>query len=200
MDKLLFRALGVMLVVSLGINIALAWSVTARDSEIVRLTETVLQLKDEARLARGTDLPPLEGEDAEGESWYLDWTDSRDPTLLYAYSSTCTWCAKNLENIRLLGDMIRSGYRVIGLSLSPTPVTERPREVELLGFPVLFELSEASLQAYRLGGTPQTLLISTDGTLMKSWTGAYTGRLQAEIEEYFSVRLPGLLDSAAPGG
>lgn len=197
MNKLLFPALGVMLVLSLGLNVALARGITERDREIDRLSGAVVELKEEARLPRGQTLPPLVGEDSTGEPWHLDPSESPDPTLLYAYASTCSWCAKNLDNIRFLSEMLRSGYRVVGLSLSETPVSEREKEVEWLGFPILFEVSEETAQTYRLGGTPQTLLLSSEGAVMESWTGAYTGLLQSRIEEYFSVRLPGLIE--APG-
>jgi hypothetical protein len=43
---------------------------------------------------------------------------------------------------------------------------------------------------YRLGGTPQTLLIGKTGRVEKVWTGAYLGATKAEIEKTFSVTIP----------
>ena len=38
-----------------------------------------------------------------------------------------------------------------------------------------------------LGATPQTLVISPQGRVLKSWRGAYTGTVQEEVEAYFKV-------------
>jgi hypothetical protein len=43
-----------------------------------------------------------------------------------------------------------------------------------------------------LGSTPQTIVISPEGRVLKNWTGSYGEQVQAELEEYFQIRLPGL--------
>ena len=59
-------------------------------------------------------------------------------------------------------------------------------------FPVYTDLAAKSVVAYRLGGTPDTLVVSSDGTLLRHWKGAYSGSNKQEIEEYFAITLPGL--------
>ena len=39
----------------------------------------------------------------------------------------------------------------------------------------LLQLSE-TIKAYKLGSTPQTLVISRDGKVLKNWVGAYVGK------------------------
>jgi hypothetical protein len=46
--------------------------------------------------------------------------------------------------------------------------------------------------AYKLGGTPQTLVVSEDGKVMKNWKGAYMSNIQKEVEDYFHIDLPGI--------
>jgi hypothetical protein len=53
--------------------------------------------------------------------------------------------------------------------------------------------SDSATTAYKLGGTPETLVVSTDGKIMKRWRGAWTGDSKAEIEGFFHCSLPGLL-------
>jgi hypothetical protein len=45
---------------------------------------------------------------------------------------------------------------------------------------------------YRLGGTPQTIVISTDGKVLQNWVGAYADKQQMEVEKFFGLTLPGL--------
>jgi hypothetical protein len=35
--------------------------------------------------------------------------------------------------------------------------------------------------------------VSSDGKIIKSWFGAYSGDLQREVEEYFKTHLPGIV-------
>ena len=46
--------------------------------------------------------------------------------------------------------------------------------------------------AYRLGGTPATILVGSDGRVQRAWAGAFQGRIETEIESLFGVSLPGL--------
>jgi len=59
-------------------------------------------------------------------------------------------------------------------------------------FPVYTGLKTNTTQAYKFGGTPQTLVISSDGHVQKNWMGAYAGATKSEIEAYFEVHLPEL--------
>jgi hypothetical protein len=49
-----------------------------------------------------------------------------------------------------------------------------------------------------LESTPQTIIISPDGRVMKNWVGAYGESLRPEVEAYFGIKLPGL--TAGDGG
>ena len=58
--------------------------------------------------------------------------------------------------------------------------------------------SQETIDVFHLGATPETLVVSTEGKLVKNWTGSYAAGVQKEIEAYFDIRLPGLLPAAAP--
>jgi hypothetical protein len=47
-------------------------------------------------------------------------------------------------------------------------------------------------QAFGLGATPQTIVLGSDGVILKNWRGAYTGSLLHEVDSVLSVQLPGL--------
>jgi len=46
------------------------------------------------------------------------------------------------------------------------------------------------IAAYRLGGTPATIVVSPEGKLLREWKGAYMGDAKHQIEEYFDVSFP----------
>ena len=66
-------------------------------------------------------------------------------------------------------------------------------------FTVLFDryhLSPETLKTYKLGSTPQTIVISSEGKVLQDWARAYVGEQQKQIEVYFHVSLPGLRAAA----
>lgn len=180
--------------VSLILNLGLAQSLRGEKAESERLREGLLRMKAATRLAVGERVPPIYGEDAHGSLFQLHYEKIGRPTLLYVFSPSCRWCQRNIENFHTLGQKLAKSHRVVGVSLSEIPLSKRREETEKLGFPVVFNPSPESLEAYKLGGTPQTLLLSPDGVVLKNWTGAYANGLAEEIEKSLGVELPGLTD------
>jgi hypothetical protein len=66
-------------------------------------------------------------------------------------------------------------------------------------FPVYANPTPETVRALGLGSTPQTILISPEGEVLKSWAGAYVGRVRPEVEVFFGVNLPGLSVGDADG-
>lgn len=61
-----------------------------------------------------------------------------------------------------------------------------------LDFPIYSDIDSGTKSIYKFSGTPQTLVISKEGKVLKVWNGAFMNDLQKEIEGYFHLSLPGL--------
>jgi hypothetical protein len=57
-------------------------------------------------------------------------------------------------------------------------------------FPVLTNIPDQVTSAYRLWSTPATLVIGSNGAVIRTWMGAYTEATRSEIEKFFSLTLP----------
>lgn len=112
-------------------------------------------------------------------------------TVLYVMSPSCHWCIRNHDNINALANSRNEQYRFIAISLSDQGLKEY-LEINKYSFPVFKNISRKSAEQMKLGSTPQTLVVSSDGKVLKNWIGAYNPQLQSEIETYFKVKLPGL--------
>jgi Redoxin len=113
------------------------------------------------------------------------------PTLMYVFSPTCGWCKRNHANLKKLIEDAAGAYRIVGLSLSPD-VADYLKDAQL-SFPVVYVRPSAEMVAtYGLGTTPQTLVISREGTIIKAWDGAYIGQTKKDVEGFFKITLPGL--------
>ncbi len=111
------------------------------------------------------------------------------PTLLYVFSPKCHWCEINRPGIEALSRSAAGRYRIIGLALTEEGLAEKLK-AHPLEFPVYTRLAAGVFKAYKLGSTPQTIVVSPQGKVLKNWPGAFMGRQREEIENYLAVRLP----------
>jgi hypothetical protein len=88
----------------------------------------------------------------------------------------------------------KNSFRFIGLTLSDQNLATY-LESHQLDFPIYKTVAPESIEMLGLASTPQTIVIRSDGKVLKNWVGAFTGRVQPEIEQFFNVRLPGLTEA-----
>ena len=141
-----------------------------------------------ASLPLGAVAPPIRVSTLAGAP--VDLSFAGRPTILYYFSPKCAWCERNWLNVKALAAALAGRYRVVGLSTSSDVaayVQERG-----LSFEIYAGLTPDLTRAYYLGGTPHTVVISAAGRVERNWAGAYTPRVQREIEQAFGITLPGL--------
>lgn len=117
-------------------------------------------------------------------------------SVLYVMSPDCVWCARNLGNIRALAGGVGERYTFIGLSNTSNKLDAYIASTPL-PFPVVVPDKGKLPKGLDLKATPQTVVVSENGTVEKVWVGAFGGDIQADVEKYFGVQLPGL-PKAAP--
>ena len=155
------------------------------------LRSALLLVKAEDSLRVGATLSPIEAKGLDGRPAVIRYGRDELPTILYVFTPPCSWCTKNIENIKALAEGTKGRYRIIGLSLSSNNLQEYVTRSGFT-FPVYSDLSPGTAIAYRMGGTPQTIVISNEGKLVKEWKGAYIGNSKKEIETQFGLGLPGI--------
>ncbi|HUR21420.1 MAG TPA: hypothetical protein VMZ90_11465 [Vicinamibacterales bacterium] len=170
-----------LLMLSVGVNVMQA-----------RRIKTMVNAKAAAVSSVGRRVVPLEGFSPEGTPVLRDV--ARDvPTVLYYFSPTCVWCDRNWDNIRALEGGAQGRYRVV--------LVTRARDVRQylsergLALEVVEGISDTVVEAYRFNGTPQTVVASIEGVVSHEWRGAFTPRIERQLEELFGIYLPGI---AAP--
>jgi len=186
MSTVRLRVVIVMLVTSVAINIALAYKLSRFD-HLVSATR-------EQRLQPGTSVPPLKGVDLRGQVQTLVYNAENKPAILYVFTPTCIWCKRNLDNLKTLVAHESGEYRFIGVSLAKEGLPEYV-VAQGLTMPVYTGLSAEILRAYKMGGTPQTIVVSPEGRVVQNWMGAYVGDQKSQVEAFFHISLPGLRES-----
>ena len=175
-----------LLVCSLAINLLLA-------RRVASLKRTIGVIKSENRLALGDTLPAIVAKDPHGRTAVLNYSETQLPTVVFIITPTCGWCTKNVMNMRALVKNAAERYRFVGLSLSSDKLIDYVKENKL-EFPIYTDLPILTMREYKLGGTPQTIVVSPQGQVTRIWSGAFAEDLQREVEDYFSVKLPGIMD------
>lgn len=141
----------------------------------------------------GTKVPPLQAEGLDGQPREIRFDGVSQPTVLYVFTPTCGWCARNYANIQAIVRQRSSSYRFVGVALSGTPeqlashLSKYP-----LGFEIVRNPSADSRRAYHLGATPQTVVVDRRGSVLVDWIGAYNAALLGPVSSFFGATLPGL--------
>jgi hypothetical protein len=167
---------GLLLGLSVATNIGLA----------LRLRQVAPAQSPVAGPAIGQKLASLEATDRHGNPISVRFSDSQLPTLVYVVRPGCGWCKRNMANMRSVIAQSDGRFRVVLVSTGTDMTGEYGDEP-----PVLIATPE-TLQTYRLGATPDTLLVAPDGRVLENWMGAYASQ-QEEIERRLGVHLPGLV-------
>lgn len=177
-------AMTVGLVVSVTVNVLLAYRVeNLTYSRSARVAD--YQLKIDAIV------PSITAKRLGGHQEMVSYESSDRPTVLYIFTPSCPWCARNLDNFKTLVDKEGGQYRFIGISLSEEGLADYVTK-NGYNFPVYFGLSPETLKTYKLRSTPQTIVISPEAKVLRDWTGAYAGDQKSQVEAFFHVSLPGL--------
>jgi len=150
-------------------------------------------MKSESQLAVGDLVASFSAKDLDGRTVMINYGSTNVPTLLYIFAPDCEWCAKNVSNVQYLATEARGNCRIIGLSLSSDNLRDYAVRNNL-NFPIYAELQFAVTRQYKMGGTPQTILVSPEGRVLRNWPGAYVGARQQEVEDYFHIQLPGVTE------
>jgi hypothetical protein len=182
------RVLLVLLAISLLLNVLLGLETLRPHEEGVEAGTGPL-----SGPAIGASVPSLQVESLDGVGQRISFESDSRPTVIYIFSPSCDWCERNVANIRALASERSGAFRFVGVSL--TESSEDHLIAEQLGFEVFISPGLQTLSAYGLRGTPQTIVVSTDGTVVRSWTGAYGGRTGQMIERFFGLKLPGLIQA-----
>lgn len=123
------------------------------------------------------------------ESATIGYAGSKPPTVLYILSPTCGWCARNEPSVKQLIAQKSGEYRFIAISLTMDGAAKYATD-HGLGIPLYADVSESIMKAYKIGGTPQTIVVSSSGVVLANWSGAYLGKQKDQIEKFFSIELP----------
>lgn len=137
-------------------------------------------------LAIGTKVPPLDVLDLSGKRSRLVYSDTSKPTILYIFRPSCIWCQRNAGALTELAEHASDQYRIVGISLTKEGLAEFVQS-HAMNFPVYSGLTPALIAAYRLGTTPETIVISPNGNVRERWNGAYMGGTKTAVERFFAL-------------
>jgi peroxiredoxin len=177
-----------LLAVSLSVNVLLGLTVLRLAS--ASPAQIAVEGPRPSGLSVGAKAPSMTIERTGGSVERLDFSASERPTLIYVFSPQCRWCTRNLDNLKAVIASAQASHHVLAISLDPE--VGNYLRTNGLNVPVYINPRRETIEAYLLGPTPHTLVISSQGTVLKSWTGAYGGTVAREVEEYFGLSLPGL--------
>jgi hypothetical protein len=169
---------------SLALNVSLGW-------QVQRLKSMTTVRSAPPPVVTGKVIPELGVKDLDGHKVTLNWASDPRPTVLYIFTPQCHWCQRNLANLKALVSLRGTAYHFVALSITEDGVKTYVAEAGLR-VPVYQTADVKPIRDVGLVGTPYMVLVSSTGTVVKAWRGAFIGRIQKDVEGVFNVQLPGL--------
>lgn len=184
---LLCGCLGVLLCLSVSINVRQGRRILSLEDSF----EDSPRLSEPGKLSSGTGVKPLRVSGINGESHVLRFDRTRSKgTVLYVFRPGCVWCRRNQKHLMEVARQSSKDFTFVGLSLSNEGVREFVEQGGIT-FPVYVGVSPEDARTYRLGTTPETIVISPAGQVVESWFGAYSHEpTRTAVERFFSIRFP----------
>lgn len=135
---------------------------------------------------------------AEGKPVTISFASDTRPTVLYVLSPLCEWCRRNEKDMRELVGATRHSFRYVGLSSVPNGLKQYIAKGEA-PFPVYYVKSQALRRKLGIMGTPETIVVSPKGRVVRVWEGAYLKSNLKKVDAFFGVKLTGVQAVAAAG-
>lgn len=131
---------------------------------------------------------PLNGTDMMGRAHSIKWGGEL-PTLIYIFSPTCPWCEKNKDSVRALmqGTADRFSFIGIGTGVQDWAALREHVQAKYPENMPAYYVDQPRMVAFGMTGTPQTIVVSPDGTVLKNWSGAYMETVGREVRAYFGL-------------
>lgn len=121
----------------------------------------------------------------------LDFERSSRPTVIYAFSPTCSWCWRNEPNLLALRKCVDSQYEFVAVT-SVTAGLSEYFESKPPTYPVLVDDTGNFRTNAKIRTTPTLILIEAGGRVAGVWGGAWRAEKAKQVEEQFRCELPGL--------
>jgi hypothetical protein len=180
-------------IVALGLGVILLASNLALLKQNIELKSRVRLLSTATYLQPGETVPPLRGIGLAGEEVVIRYGPGAPTTVLLVFSPHCSWCRRNMPNWEALAKTARArDWRLVAVSTLPSEVAEYAvRYPFLRRIPIVAEIDPQDQLAYKLQGTPQTIVVSGYGVVERTWIGALRAEQEADAERFFATELPG---------
>ena len=170
-----------LLALSIGLNVL-------QGERLVELRQAAADASHDLQV--GARAPELRVRDLTGRELTLSLgARSSRPKVLYVFSPSCGWCRHDVEAINSLLPQISGKYDFAGLSLSGQGLHEFVARYHG-AFPIYRDISPETASAYGFTSTPETIVVSPEGTVLALWRGAYVEATKLQVERFFSVKLP----------
>lgn len=126
-------------------------------------------------------MPNLEGRDSSYAPVSLSLRNTSRPTIVFVFSPTCHYCKDNWSNWdSLLAKRANNEWRAVFLNVG-THSSEGFRQTHALGDDLIEDVTKKTIDDYRVFYTPETLVLSRDGKIRRSWTGTLREQDMADL-------------------
>lgn len=150
----------------------------AGDNKVATIDRSSGRPGDSARGERPA-MPPAPAIGSQISVPGVNWSES-DETVLLALSNTCHFCTESAPFYqKLLRETAeRKNLRVV--AVFPQEVGQGKKYLDDLNVPIT-QIAQASLDSFKVRGTPTLLIVDKSGTIKQAWVGRLNAERESEV-------------------
>jgi hypothetical protein len=175
----------------LGVLLALSISLNVRQGlRLVDLRDQVEQSGSSNQILRvGEKVGDIHASLPSGARTVIPVAAGKTPSVIYFFSPTCVWCKRNAEALNRLAERVRGKYQILGLALSDSGVEDFAKATQMT-IPRYVDPDTKTLNDYKFGPTPETIVVAPGGKVLAVWSGAFSAVTMAKINGFFGTDFP----------
>ncbi len=153
-----------------------------------KLRAYIIELQQSSELKPGATVSELHGVDTKGSEVEIGYGHDARKTVILVFSPDCDYCTQNMPAWKkILSDIDHNSFRVVAVSLVAKGAKEYAAEHNLTSIPVIEKMYTTGADTYKMGTTPETILIDSSGRVERVWKGALDAELQKEVNQSLGV-------------
>jgi peroxiredoxin len=180
------------LTISLLLNVALIVEVAmlANQNRQLKLNGGAVMQPTVEPLKAGERVSPFSVLTLDGDTATIDYSEAARNHLLFVFTTTCPHCAKTITQWNVLTEFARTRLiDVSGVSLDGLERTKSFFGRANLEFYTVAVNDTSFRWTYKISGVPETILIDSDGRVLKVWMGELNEQYTDEIMNLMGTQM-----------
>lgn len=114
----------------------------------------------------------------------LTFANKKEKSLIFIYSTGCSFCVQNIENWKGLFEKFKNKYNILAICSDSLEKMVDYNAKHILSYPTYFPILSTFRTEYKISAIPETIILSRDSKVENIWLGYLDEKKLNEVSNY----------------